>query len=321
MSNRSPADLVCCVVMSYNSSDTIIYTLDSIISQNLIPHRLIITDDASTDSSRSVIRKWLCINESYFAFTELIFPDTRLGTNNILSDALHYVEEPFIKAIAGDDILCPGYFKESLTIFEKHNPDVILSTVDFIDSLGNVLNSIESNTFLNFNILMYLGRFTRRYFILHQMFIPSVGAIFKTSTLRNVRSSEFFLIEDWPMWINLLWGRYTIYFSHRLTVQYRIHPTQITKKVLDPQSQIWIYSDRSNINQLVSNTLSHSSNFFRLFFFLDHFTARLVSNILDILGFRTSCFTSLISSLIVLSARLLNRIVDLNIQMTSKFLH
>ena len=64
--------LVTVVVLSYNSCSTIIETLNSVKEQTYNNIELIITDDASTDTTIEICRQWLQLNSKYFYHCNLI---------------------------------------------------------------------------------------------------------------------------------------------------------------------------------------------------------------------------------------------------------
>jgi len=318
MSTSDPG--FCCIVMSYNSSSTVLETLNSVINQSVRPHQLIITDDFSTDSSREIIRQWYKCNASSFSVISCLFPDSRKGTNNILSMALDCVVEPFVKAVAGDDILCSTFFQEAILIFDSSDPDVIIPDVRFIDISGALIPAKNISLFSRFSFLFFLDRVVQRYFILFDMFIPSVGAIFKTDVLRAVRQPQFYLIEDWPMWINLLWGDFRIYFSSLLSIQYRIHASQVTQKNEDPQTASWIKSDLNNKDIYLLNILSQAHIMFRLFFYFDSICSRLLRRFLQIFGVHVPVRTRLSIHVVSFIGRILCRFVNFKSLIAGKVL-
>ena len=54
------------LVLSYNSSGTVIETLDSIKNQTYKNLHIFVSDDCSTDDSYAIIEKWISENKSRF---------------------------------------------------------------------------------------------------------------------------------------------------------------------------------------------------------------------------------------------------------------
>jgi alpha-1,3-rhamnosyltransferase len=64
--------LVSIVVITYNSSDYVLETLESAKDQTYKNIELIISDDCSTDNTVEICKNWLEENKERFKHTELI---------------------------------------------------------------------------------------------------------------------------------------------------------------------------------------------------------------------------------------------------------
>ena len=73
--------LVSVITATYNSSDFITETLDSIFNQTWEAVELIITDDNSLDDTVEVCRQWLNAKSSRFIRTELITSEVNTGVS------------------------------------------------------------------------------------------------------------------------------------------------------------------------------------------------------------------------------------------------
>jgi glycosyltransferase involved in cell wall biosynthesis len=71
--------LVSVIIVTYNSSEFIIETLESVKEQSYKIIELIITDDASTDNTVLKCEQWLSENKSHFLSTKLITIDKNSG--------------------------------------------------------------------------------------------------------------------------------------------------------------------------------------------------------------------------------------------------
>ena len=97
--------LVSVVVLTYNSSTTIIETLNSVKEQTYSNIELIITDDASSDTTIDICRQWLDLNGKYFFNFCLITVEFNTGLPANCNRALNASKGEWIKFIAGDDSL------------------------------------------------------------------------------------------------------------------------------------------------------------------------------------------------------------------------
>lgn len=103
MNNRP---LVSIVVLTYNSSEYVLDTLNSAYRQTYQGElELIITDDCSKDNTVEICREWLHAHSSRFARTELITVEENTGVSKNINRGCRAAEGEWIKPIAGDDIL------------------------------------------------------------------------------------------------------------------------------------------------------------------------------------------------------------------------
>ena len=70
--------LVSVTVITYNSSKTVLETLDSIKAQTYQNLELIVSDDCSTDDTVELCRNWIEQNKERFVRTELLTVEKNL---------------------------------------------------------------------------------------------------------------------------------------------------------------------------------------------------------------------------------------------------
>ena len=75
--NNSPLVSVC--IITYNSSNFILDTLESVKVQTYKDIELIISDDGSKDNTVEVCRKWLMLNKKRFVNIVLLVSEQNLG--------------------------------------------------------------------------------------------------------------------------------------------------------------------------------------------------------------------------------------------------
>lgn len=104
--NQNP--LVSIVIITYNSSEYVLETLESAKQQTYENIELIVSDDCSTDNTVAICREWLEKNKSRFVRTELITVEENTGIPANVNRGYKKAQGEFIKGIAGDDILLPN---------------------------------------------------------------------------------------------------------------------------------------------------------------------------------------------------------------------
>lgn len=105
MENANVTPLVSVVVITYNSSETVLETLQSVKEQTYHKLELIISDDASIDNTISICRKWVEDNKSFFVNCHLITSSKNTGVPANLNRGISAASGEWIKSIAGDDLL------------------------------------------------------------------------------------------------------------------------------------------------------------------------------------------------------------------------
>lgn len=99
-------------VITYNSAQTVLETLDSLKAQTYQNLELIISDDCSKDETIKVCKSWLMENSSRFCRTLLITYPYNTGTVNNLNRGVAQCHGEWIKCIAGDDAFTNNFFKD-----------------------------------------------------------------------------------------------------------------------------------------------------------------------------------------------------------------
>lgn len=131
---------------TYNDSSTIVYSLDSILSQNYKNYEIIIVDDGSTDDTKKVINNY---KKKYDKDNKIkyIYQENK-DQLNALKTACNYIKEEnsLVYILHSDDLLDnPDVFKKAINYMKNNNYDAIISNVDTIDENGNLSGKIKIN--------------------------------------------------------------------------------------------------------------------------------------------------------------------------------
>ncbi|MFC4892108.1 glycosyltransferase family 2 protein [Pseudofrancisella aestuarii] len=194
-------------VICYNSSDTILDTLNSILTQDYDPQNieLIISDDCSTDDTTNIINEWLTQNNEAFDSVNFIKREKNLGIVKNMDDAYRNCKYDWIKFIAGDDIL----LENCISTYVSHisdNVDIIASQALIVDKDGIFLNetlpSIENiEKFNEMSSKEQIIQILKKYFIISPTFFIS------KRTLEEINFFSFNkrrYLEDVPFLIEAL---------------------------------------------------------------------------------------------------------------------
>jgi len=233
-SNKNPEVLVSIVVIAYNSSNTILETLESIKSQSYTKIEVIISDDCSTDNTTEVCNKWLEVNKVRFVRTRLITSAVNTGIPANCNRGLKSAKGEWVKIIAGDDALIES---------------CIANNIDFSTSMNDI-NCIHSGCeYYNEQLISenYKGKSNYKAHPFNSMNITakeqyhlilnrSNGIVAPTIFIRRktIMSIGGFdesikKIEDIPLWISLTSAGHKIFYLDSVTVKYRIHAASVQR--------------------------------------------------------------------------------------------
>ena len=228
ISQRQEAPAVTIVVACYNHERFVSQAVRSAFTQDHLNLRVIITDDASTDSSQQTIRQLLDDNGWE---ADLIFHDENRGICATFNEALARVGTPYVAFIAADDFQDPGRVAANVAVLEREpGASMVYGPVELVNELG------ES---LQLSMDEYYGRpwpggqhddlFAR---LLEGNWIPAPSALSRTDMLRAVGGfDEALPYEDHDLWLRLARVSDLAYCPEPL-VSYRVVPGSLSHTVL-----------------------------------------------------------------------------------------
>lgn len=219
--------LVTVVVISYNSRDTILETLESVKAQTYENLELVVADDASKDDTVAIVEKWIQENEDKFTRTKLIANEKNKGIPGNLNGALPEVQGEYVKFLAADDILMPEAI-QSYSEFCIENFQLLpIAKVDLLCQESCEISDIQSienycNRCYDFARLDYKKQYKA---LLRQNCILSPAADFlPTQLVRQVGGFDkrYPMMEDYPFYIQIMKKGYGFGLLDKKNVKYRI---------------------------------------------------------------------------------------------------
>ena len=130
-------DLVSICVISYNSMNTIVETLESIKNQTYQRIELIISDDCSQDKTVCVVNDWIKENKSRFVNTEFLTSEINCGVTKNCNKALRRASGFLLKDIAADDVLDKNYIESCVEFFSENKDAKVLMTDVWFENLNH----------------------------------------------------------------------------------------------------------------------------------------------------------------------------------------
>ncbi|WP_313397358.1 glycosyltransferase [Stutzerimonas nitrititolerans] len=120
---------------AYNAESFISEALDSILSQDYSDFQIVVSDDASTDGTANIIRRY---KEKYPDKIIAIFNPVNLGVTANCNLALKHCVGDYVSLFAGDDVMLPGKLSRQVALMNG-DPECVLCyhPVEIFDSDTN----------------------------------------------------------------------------------------------------------------------------------------------------------------------------------------
>jgi len=228
--------LVTVAISTYNSSEFIIETLESIHAQSYSNIELIVSDDASTDNSLELVKEWVGIpkNRERFSKIQILEVSENTGPSANANRKLKVATGEWIKFLGSDDTMMPDCIEKNIQyIAENPETRVLFSRINIYKDTFEADNfllttpgEITRNSILwprrtsesQYKLLLVGDRihFSPSLFI-HRETLLSVGGF----------DERYKLMEDYPLWLNLTRKSYRLNFMDKITVNYRRHAKAI----------------------------------------------------------------------------------------------
>lgn len=219
--------LVSIVVITYNSKEFVLETLDSALGQTYRNIELIITDDCSTDETVNVCGKWIAKNGSRFARVELLEAEKNGGVSVNCNRGLKAAGGDWIKFIAGDDILLPECIARYVEHVKSDDASFYFSQMELMRD-----DEVLYKHFLKGYELFKQDRGHLKQFLKLDCLAAPTSFI-RREDLSRLRGFDerFPMREDYPLWIKALKNNYKIVVLQESTVRYRNNYNSLSRSL------------------------------------------------------------------------------------------
>lgn len=224
--------LVSVPVITYNSSETIVDTLDSIKHQTYQNIELIISDDCSTDNTVAICKDWIEKNKSRFVRVELITVEKNTGVSANVNRAWKGCEGEWVKGAAGDDILVNTCI-QNLVKFVTENP-IYSCVFAQMSAFGRSFeeNLEYSQRVFNYDFFQWSYEKQKDFIIYEGNCLPAPTFFFNRKAILNdlnIHADERIpMIDDVALWINLLLKGVHFGFLNKKIVLYRLSDASVS---------------------------------------------------------------------------------------------
>lgn len=209
------------IIPVYNGEKLIAQTIDSILSQTVLPEQIIIVDDCSTDRTISILEEY---KKQLPELITIIKHKENLGRSMARNSALDIVKTDYCLMIDADDIAEPDRLEKQVRFMDQ-NKDVCASSsfVKYINSNGQIFSKGK------------LDILTRDIYNKYMESNEIIGLFSPASIVRmsminesNLRfRPQFKQAEDIDFW-NRISEKYIIIAQPEYLTRYRIHSGSVT---------------------------------------------------------------------------------------------
>lgn len=243
--------LVTVAIITYNSSQFIKETLDSVINQTYDNWEIIVGDDGSTDDTPEILKKYKNILGNKI---KIILHEDNQGANSNWNSITSFFRGKYIAKLDGDDF----WDKSKLEIqvkYMENNSNVVISYHPVYKYLQTNKKKVKHKSLLikgkGDEILMKNG-----------CFVCSPSVMWRNFNENNVHS-DLTKVGDWYLWI-LIGSKGNIGYVEDRLAYYRVHANNVTVKgnkveyIMDNIRIIEILGKKLRFNeQLIKNALHH----------------------------------------------------------------
>lgn len=223
MKTSQDLPLVSVVVLSYNSSSTILETLDSVLYQTYSNIELIIADDCSTDNTSVIVEKWIHNNpllHSCFLKSEFnkgISANANLGVS--------HCKGSWIKLIAADDIMLETCIEDNINyVTQNLDSKIVFSKLICFGEEQYKLRIQEIQNGFRWDYWKLSPK--QQYMLLLQgNFLTAPSAFISKQLWIDLDGFDESIpfVEDWPFYIKAMKSGVKFSYLDKITVKYRIH--------------------------------------------------------------------------------------------------
>lgn len=224
--------LVSITIETYNSSETILETLDSIYNQTYQNIELIIGDDCSKDDTIAVCREWIQKHAKRFVRTEIITVEHNTGVSANCNRVWLAAKGEWVKDFAGDDIMLPNCVADMVEYAQSHPEYACIFSK--LEAFGRTKEENEEylNRVFHFDFFEKSLQEQLEYMQMGGNCIPAPTTFFNRKVILEdlgIRADERIpMVEDAPLWINMLKKGVRFGFVDKVEVKYRLSDESIS---------------------------------------------------------------------------------------------
>ncbi len=230
--------LVSIIVPIFNSDEFLEETLSSIQNQSYDNIQVLLIDDASTDNSPKIIKKYVNSDPRFQAF----YNDVNGGVSKATNVGLFNANGKYITFHDHDDVMMPNKISSCVDILEKDtNYDGVISIGEYVSLNGESLGITNALPDYIISCPYFVRAFERSY-------IPTWAMFLRSTLLNELRFDDEIRIgnQDFDFFLKLLYERPCFYYFPKPLIKFRQVPWSLSN--LSKKSTVEIYRKHKDID-------------------------------------------------------------------------
>ncbi|TGE20127.1 glycosyltransferase family 2 protein [Hymenobacter elongatus] len=223
--------LVTIVALCYNHAPFLAEALDSILAQTYPNLEVILVDDASTDASLPILRRYAAAHPGW----QTIFLPRNQGNCRAFNQAFRRAQGDFFIDFATDDVLLPQRVAQQVACFQQLPADygVVYSDAELIDEASrHVRYHYRRAAHQQLHPRPASGDVFAD--VLRRYFISTPTMLMRRTVLEQLRGyDETLAYEDFDFWVRAA-RNFRFYFLDEVTTQKRLHPAAMSRRGYRP---------------------------------------------------------------------------------------
>lgn len=217
-------DLISVVVVTYNSSDTIIETLESIKEQTYTRLELIVSDDASQDDTVRIVKKWIEKNKEYFIRIRVLAGRKNHGVAKNCNIAIHQAKGKYVQLVAGDDLLIETAIEKKYNFASENRLKVVYCKVEPFGKSYKLVNDMKRFCERGYNIIERGWECQNEKIIVDNFIAGPSGSFYDREFFINRGGFDirFPMLEDYPFHYRYITTGNKIVLLDEVLTRYRI---------------------------------------------------------------------------------------------------
>jgi glycosyltransferase involved in cell wall biosynthesis len=224
--------LISVIVISYNSQEYIIETLESIKNQSYGKIELIISDDSSSDSTVAIAEEWIYQNRERFVSCNVVQSKINTGITANCNRGVSEATGEYIKLIAADDLLLENCLIDLIDFTLKKG---LFITFSRALPFSETQNHKYLDTKIQDDEISYAYFFSKnqqeQYKALLNLHIPLtlvIGCLIRRDLINKKGGfdEKYEMMEDYPFLIKVSADGQKFELLDKYTIKYRVRPIE-----------------------------------------------------------------------------------------------